>query len=102
MLELGRQKGLKHPWAVMPVWVQIPFPVLVKFKIMNRIEANIKLLEILKETLCKNPDIRFIQALWNLRIIDRDPVWNPGEINPPIDRFYEEPSETLKRIGYSE
>ena len=59
-------------------------------------------MEILRETLCKNPELRFIQALWNLRIIDRDPVWNPGEINPPIDRFYEEPAETLKRIGYEE
>lgn len=61
---------------------------------MNRIEANIKLLEILKETLCKNPDLRFIQALWGLKIIDYD---NNGDI---IDRFYEESSETLKRIGY--
>lgn len=65
---------------------------------MNRKEENEKLLKILKDYLEANPDIRFIQALWNLRIIDRDPVWNPGEINPPIDRFYEEPSETLKRI----
>ena len=46
----------------------------------DRIKANQRLLEILKETLCKNP----------------------GEVNPPIDRFYEEPAETLKRIGYSE
>lgn len=65
---------------------------------MNRKEENEKLLKILKDYLEANPDIRFIQALWNLRIIDRDPVWNPGEINPPIDRFYEEPGETLKRI----
>ena len=37
---------------------------------MNRIEANKKLLELLKETLCKNPELRFIQALWSLKIID--------------------------------
>lgn len=88
----------------MPVWVRVPFPVLVKFKIMNRIEANIKLLEILRETLCKNPDIRFIQALWNLHIIDgRTIVLSPeASYTEIIDRFYEEPSETLKRIGYSE
>ena len=63
---------------------------------MNRIEANIKLLEILKETLCKNPELRFIQALWALKIIDSE---DNREI---VDRFYEEPSETLKRIGYKE
>lgn len=65
---------------------------------MSRKEDNEKLLKILKDYLEANPDIRFIQALWNLHIIDKDPIWNPGEINPPIDRFYEEPSETLKRI----
>ena len=63
---------------------------------MNRIEANIKLLEILRETLRRNPELRFIKALWALKIIDSE---NNHEI---VDRFYEEPSETLKRIGYSE
>lgn len=63
---------------------------------MNRIEANIKLLEILKETLCKNSNLRFIQALWALKIIDYN---NKGVV---IDRFYEEPSKTLERIGYEE
>lgn len=61
---------------------------------MNRIEANRKLLGLLEEALCKNPNLRFIQALWGLKIIDYD---NNGDI---IDRFYEESSETLKRIGY--
>lgn len=36
----------------------------------DRIKANQRLLEILKETLCKNPHLRFIQALWALKIID--------------------------------
>lgn len=66
---------------------------------MTRQEGNERLLELLREYLINNPDIRFIQALWNLRIIDRDPIWNPGEISNPIDRFYEEPEETLKRIS---
>lgn len=66
---------------------------------MNRKEENEKILKILKDYLEANPNIRFIQALWNLRIIDRDPIWKPGEAGPPIDRFYEEPSETLKRIN---
>lgn len=70
---------------------------------MNRIEANQKLLEILKETLCKNPELRFIQALWALRIIDFESIdGRTHEIIVPVDRFYEEPFDTLKRIGYSE
>lgn len=59
---------------------------------MNRKEENEKLLKILKDYLEANPDIRFIQALWNLKLIDS----KIGE--GIIDRFYEEPSETLKRI----
>lgn len=70
---------------------------------MNRIEANIKLLEILRETLCKNPELRFIQALWSLKIIDTEIVKEDDmDIISIIDRFNEEPSETLKRIGYGE
>lgn len=69
---------------------------------MNRKEGNEKLLQLLKDYLEANSDIRFIQALWNLKIIDKEPSWNPGEVNPPIDRFYEEPAETLKRIRYEE
>ena len=70
---------------------------------MNRQEANIKLLEILKETLEKFPNFRFIQALWALKIIDSKVEEGAGhEIIVPVDRFYEEPSETLKRIGYGE
>lgn len=66
---------------------------------MNRYKNNLIILNILREYLENNPDIRFIQALWNLGIIDRDSIWNIGEINNPIDRFYEEPDETLKRIS---
>lgn len=69
----------------------------------NRIKANQRLLEILKETLCKNPDLRFIQALWALKIIDSRIEGDCGyEVRVIEDRFYEEPSETLKRIGYEE
>lgn len=70
----------------------------------DRIKSNQRLLEILKETLCKNPDLRFIQALWALKIIDSQVTMSHGcgLITTPVDRFYEESSETLKRIGYSE
>lgn len=67
---------------------------------MDRIDANLKLLEILRETLCKNPELRFIQALWHLNIIDFNSMEKmSGQI---VDRFYEEPVNTLKRIGYGE
>lgn len=59
---------------------------------LNRQESNEKLLELLKEALNKNPDLRFIQALWAIKVIDMN---DSGLI---YDRFYEEPSETLKRI----
>ena len=75
----------------MSVWVRFPFPVLVKFKIMNRVEANIKLLELLRETLCKNSELRFIQALWSLKIIDSKVEEGAGhEIIVPVDRFSRE------------
>ena len=63
---------------------------------MNRKEANQKLLEILKETLENNPELRFIQALWALNLIDVHSMGNiAGDI---VDRFYEESSTTLERI----
>lgn len=63
---------------------------------MNRKEANQKLLEILKETLENNPELRFIQALWALNLIDIHSMGNiAGDI---VDRFYEESSTTLERI----
>lgn len=68
---------------------------------MNRYKNNLIILNILKEYLENNPDLRFIQALWNLKIIDSKITEGTGHI-VPIDRFYEEPFETLKRIGYEE
>ena len=42
-------------------------------------------------------------GLWSLKIIDSKVEEGAGhEIIVPVDRFYEEPSETLKRIGYGE
>ena len=52
----------------------------------ERKENNLKILKKLEICLNECPDIRFIQALWSLRIIDG------------LDRFYEEPSITIKRM----
>ena len=52
----------------------------------ERKENNLKILKKLESYLNKYPDIRFIQALWSLHIVDE------------LDRFYEEPSITIKRM----
>lgn len=52
----------------------------------ERKENNLKILKKLESYLNKYPDIRFIQALWSLYIVDE------------LDRFYEEPSVTIKRM----
>lgn len=52
----------------------------------ERKENNLKILKKLESYLNKYPDIRFIQALWSLHIIDE------------LDRFHEEPSITIKRM----
>lgn len=67
---------------------------------MNRKEENKKLLKILEDYLESNPDIRFIQALWALGIIDREVTDSSGfETSFIIDRFYEEPNKTLERVN---
>ena len=55
-----------------------------------RQEANMQLLSKLRKYLQNNPDIRFVQALFNLNYIKVD---SNGQI---IDTYNEEPSETLK------
>lgn len=60
-----------------------------------RKKYNEKLLKKLEEYLSENPEIRFIQALWNLGIIDKaNDVF--------VDRYYEEPIKTYKRIRKNE
>ena len=55
-----------------------------------RQEANAQLLSKLRKYLNNNPNIRFVQALFNLSYIKVD---SNGQI---IDTYNEEPSETLK------
>ena len=58
----------------------------------DRQEYNLEIVKKLEKFLEKNPQMRFIQALWALGIITRD-----GNLNIE-DKFYEEPDETLKRV----
>jgi hypothetical protein len=59
---------------------------------MTRKEANIKLLEILTETINKHEDIRFSQALVNLDMVKYlgDSTW--------VNDYYLEPRDLLKRV----
>ena len=57
-----------------------------------RQETNRKILELLSNEIEKYPDIRFIQALWALDII------NMNDDRVIEDRFYEEPEKTLEKI----
>lgn len=53
---------------------------------IKRINYNIEILETLKDYLLKNPNVRFCQALYNLKIVDKQ------------DRFFEESGRTLSRV----
>ena len=53
---------------------------------MNRYKNNLEILKRLDTFLHKYPEMRFIQALWALNIVDNS------------DRFYEESSYTLKKM----
>lgn len=52
----------------------------------NRLLNNLKILSKVLRLVLKCPDLRFIQILWALGIVDSE------------DRFYEEPNITLKRM----
>jgi hypothetical protein len=59
--------------------------------ILNRQANNQELINLISDYIDTHSEMRFIQALWSLNIIDRDE-------NGIIDRFYEEPNDTLNRI----
>lgn len=59
---------------------------------MDRYSANKKILDIIAKSIDENHDMRFIQILWALGIINSQ--------NDIIeDQFYEESEETLKKIN---
>lgn len=65
-----------------------------KEKIAKRQEANMEILEVLKDYMNKYPSIRFSQALCNLGIIRMD-----EKSHNIIDPFFEESVDILKRIN---
>ena len=59
----------------------------------KRQEYNLKIIQKIFALVMEEPDLRFIQALWALGVIDRE--------NSSLDikdRFYEEPEDTLERM----
>ena len=64
--------------------------------ISKRKSANEEILSILKDYLEHHPEIRFVQALWNLNIM------RVNDNYIIVDDFYEEPTDTLKRIKNAE
>ena len=54
---------------------------------MTRLEANIKILDIVKQLACMFPDMRFNQLLINTKVVLENK-----------DQFYEESEKTLDRL----
>lgn len=59
---------------------------------MNRIQANQAIIDIISQYAMDNPDMRFIQLLWSLGIINTQNDWLIE------DRYNEESEDTLKKL----
>lgn len=67
-------------------------------KIEDRLGYNKQILDRICKYIEKYPDMRFIQVLWNLNLINRvesKEIPNAWLIE---DRYYEEPDETLSKL----
>lgn len=68
---------------------------------MNRLEANRRILQLLRNEIELQPDIRFCQLLSNLDIVERRDHEYDGDHTPPpywVDEFNTESVGTLQRI----
>lgn len=63
---------------------------------MSRQKENEIILSVIQNYLKNNPNIRFIQALWNLGIITAENSITGGLIIE--DRYHEEPFTTINRM----
>lgn len=64
---------------------------------MTRLEANLKILDMLGAFLRANPDQRFCQALSNLGLPETVAISGEGEIRY-VDKYYEESDKTLETV----
>lgn len=67
----------------------------IKEKIALRRKCNFILGNVISLSLSLNPELRYIQNLWVLNIIDEKDYREGTEI---VDRFWEEPYDTIVRI----
>ena len=67
----------------------------IKKKIAERQNANLQILDKLKNYMLTYPDMRFGQALANLNIIEYDRAKPTPEV---IDPFYDESVDILQRV----
>lgn len=67
----------------------------IKEKIALRRKCNFILGNVVSLSLSLNPELRYIQNLWVLNIIDKKDCREGTEI---VDRFWEEPYDTIVRI----
>lgn len=67
----------------------------IKKKIDNRQEANLQIVNMLRDYFLSFPDSRFGQALSNLNIIEYDRTKLTPEV---IDPFFEESVDTLEKV----
>ena len=68
----------------------------IKEKIKLRRKCNFLLENVISLSLLLNPELRYIQNLWVLNIIDTKYIQN--EPLHVLDRFNEEPYDTIVRI----
>lgn len=62
------------------------------YEYQHRQENNLAIVEELRKYFEEYPQMRFIQGLWSLGIINRDKYFVIE------DRFYEEPGQTLEKV----
>ena len=79
-------------YSDVPLWFMQKAINEMLYDIKNRNKFNLEIMHTLNGYLLKHPEIRFIQALWNLGLVTRDENLNIE------DRFYEESEETYKKL----
>lgn len=68
------------------------------FRSENRLENNLKIVELIKKLCLDNPNLRFWQLLSGSGVIQFDPNTDEPVV---LDNFYEESSVTLSKIKNS-
>lgn len=65
---------------------------------LTRYKDNVQIIRKLAKYIDENPQERFIQALWNVGLINNLPQNDINNIPVIEDRYHEEPHTTLERM----